>query len=69
MDLLLDLFAALPFTVSRHLRTIPSDFKLLTKLQALLITCPLHSVELLLGKMAGSLELRLFKEECFDAVL
>ena len=69
MDLLLDLFSALPFTVSRHLRTIPSNFKLLTKLQALLITCPLHSVELLLGKMANSLELRLFKKEGFDAVL
>jgi hypothetical protein len=41
----------------------------LTKLQALLITCTLHSVELLLGKMAGSLELRLFKEEGLDAVL
>jgi hypothetical protein len=62
LDFLLDLFSALPFAVSRHLRTIPGNFKLLTKLQALLITCPLHSVELLLGKMAGSLELRLFKK-------
>jgi len=69
LDLLLDLFTTLPFTVSRHLRTIPGNFKLLPKLQALLITCTLHSVELLLGKMAGSLELRLFKKECFDAVL
>jgi hypothetical protein len=69
LDLLLDLFSALPFTVSRHLCAFPSNFKLLAKLHALLVTCPPHSVELLLGKMAGGLELRLFKKECFDAVL
>ena len=60
MDLLLDLFTTLPFTVSRNLRTISSDFELLTKLETLLITCLFHSVELLLGKMADGFELRLF---------
>ena len=68
MDLLLYLFTALPFTVSRHLCAIPSNLKLLAKLQALLIACSLHSVELLLGKMAGGLKLRFLKEECLDAV-
>jgi hypothetical protein len=69
LDLLLYLFTALPFTVSRHLCPIPGDFKFLAKLQALLITSPLHSVELLLGKMAGGLKLRFLKKECLDAVL
>ena len=69
MDLLLYLFSTLPFKVPRYLCAIPGDLKLLAKLQALLITCPLHSVELLLGKMAGGLELRFLKKECLDAVL